>query len=206
MRRFRSRYVSRAIWPSATAAESIVRFALVSLIGPDVNALGGDIVSILLMPSASRHAHCRELPGKKLLADCIRPIRFLQQRSEAADADMSAPTEPSYLPSGKMLSELNQMQFPGYITATVEYFATGEGTSVWIFMGHMKSEQDFLTQLRAHCDRCFMAGVSAWQGLVIPPEVGGLVPVAVRSAIESFAAGKPICNFSYRCHFHINAS
>lgn len=123
--------------------------------------------------------------------------------SAAYHASMS---KPNVLPRPEPMewSDIDQMHFPTRFTAAIDYFATGEGISVWIVMAFASSADDLRAAVLSHCDVYFADGARVWPRLVVPDVLQNFVPTAVAEVCQ-LPDGK-VGRFEFAGRFHRNMS
>lgn len=101
------------------------------------------------------------------------------------------------------LEDVEKLDFPCYFTATFDYFATGEGVTVAVFMGHATSALELRSTLEQQFGAYFNRGAQIWQGLQVPESIEAYVPDAVKQLCSE---KRNVGNFRFFSSFHMNLS
>ena len=75
---------------------------------------------------------------------------------------------PSEIASSVPLEDVEKLDFPCFFTATFDYFATGEGVTVAVFMGHATSALELRSTLEQQFGAYFIRGAQIWRGCRSP--------------------------------------
>ena len=102
------------------------------------------------------------------------------------------------------LIEAGGFDYPTFFTATFDYFATGEGLTIGIVMGHAHSAARLTELVTENFGTYYASGAELWPRLQLPPNATSLVPDAIRAVIAD--PTQVIGNFFYASTYHLNQS
>jgi len=93
-----------------------------------------------------------------------------------------------------------------YYTLTCNYFATGEGATDCILIGHFKNKDEALLEFQLLFGSYFAIGVVVEEGVVISMTNRHLIPPLVSKIIDEIVKGSlhQPSNFKYFTSFHAN--
>ena len=101
-------------------------------------------------------------------------------------------------------SELSQLKYPGYVTAFLDYFATGEGITRGILIAHAYSEAGFRLILKDAWDEYFFLSCEFRNGIDPLPSYRSLIPSKIKEIIKNKEAVP--AGFSFKSVIHLNYS
>ena len=101
-------------------------------------------------------------------------------------------------------SELSQLMYPGFVTAFLDYFATGEGLTRGILIARAYSEAGFRLILKDAWDEYYLPCCEFRNGLDPLPSYRSLIPPKIKEILEN-KTDVP-AGFSFKSVIHLNYS
>lgn len=102
-------------------------------------------------------------------------------------------------------ADFEQLTFPSYVTASLEYYATGEGVTRGIYMLYAMSADELRESLIKLWGEYFVIGCEAANGLIVIPGYEETIPASVHRILEGTSRqGHMPHAFSFHVTVHEN--
>ena len=102
------------------------------------------------------------------------------------------------------LDDVESFAYPTFFTARFDHFATGEGRTIGIVLGYVRSATELKSMIEDYCHPYYAMGAEIWPQLQIPPGAAELVPDAIKAIIAE--PSRVIGSFYFRSTYHLNRS
>lgn len=89
-------------------------------------------------------------------------------------------------------------------TATIDYFATGEGRSLYLFACHAESTEQVLEEMGKVVDPYFVQGAAVFEGL--PPDDDAAAAFLLSDGVKPLLRGEQRCYLRLLLSLHYNFS
>lgn len=104
-------------------------------------------------------------------------------------------------------NELRALRYPTFFTASMEYFATGEGLTMGVLMAKAASYEDLVKRVGKAFGSYYAQGAEVVEGLKAGATPSTMLPPAVVNIIERHSSGElSTPAFEYEARFHLNRS
>lgn len=98
--------------------------------------------------------------------------------------------------------DVDQLAFPTYFTMVGHYYATGEGLTVHLLMGHAWDAAALRQQVDRHVEPYFSSRAEYFSGLVLPKDLEDLVPPRIKGFVDDPESIRG--SLIYFSKFHLN--
>lgn len=102
--------------------------------------------------------------------------------------------------------EVDTLAFPGYVTAHLDYLATGEGATIALALLHVADPHQLRRAIEASFGSHFARGAQFAEGLHPPLQLRRLIPEHLTEILRQIEDGRGPAGFAFHTTLHMNYS